>query len=54
MNQIMREVEIQQRIENHQHIVKQHDVKTHKQNMFLIMEFCQDGDLRSYLRSKPK
>ena len=36
---------------NHINILKLYDVITHKNNLFLVLEYCNKGDLTNYIRS---
>lgn len=39
---------------DHPNIVKLLDVYQTSNNMYIVTEFCQNGDLRNYLRKKRK
>jgi calcium-dependent protein kinase len=34
------------------HVVRFHDLITNKTTVYIVTEFCQDGDLRDYMRAK--
>ena len=39
---------------DHDNIVKLHDIYQTANNMYIITEFCEDGDLYHYLEKKHK
>ena len=50
---IQSEIEIMKRVE-HENIVKLLDVYQTSNNMYIVTEFCKDGDLRGFIRKKKK
>jgi serine/threonine-protein kinase ULK/ATG1 len=38
----------------HPNIVQLHEVLNSKRSLYIIMDFCRDGDLKKYLRNKKK
>lgn len=50
---IQSEIEIMKRVE-HSNIVKLLDVYQTNNNMYIVTEFCEDGDLRSLIKKKKK
>jgi serine/threonine protein kinase len=39
---------------DHNNIVKLLDVYQTNNNMYIVTEFCEDGDLRTYIKKKKK
>jgi len=39
---------------DHDNVVKLLDVYQTNNNMYIVTEFCEDGDLRSYIKKKKK
>ena len=50
---IQSEIEIMKRVE-HDNIVKLLDVYQTNNNMYIVTEFCQEGDLRGYIKKKKR
>ena len=50
---IQSEIEIMKKVE-HTNIVKLLDVYQTNNNMYIVTEFCQDGDLRGYIKKKKR
>lgn len=39
---------------DHENVVKLLDVYQTNNNMYIVTEFCEDGDLRSYIKKKKR
>jgi serine/threonine-protein kinase ULK/ATG1 len=50
---IQSEIDIMKKVD-HENVVKLLDVYQTNNNMYIVTEFCEDGDLRSYIKKKKK
>lgn len=51
---IKREISILQKLTHNKYIVKLYDVARTNNNLYIFLEYCQDGDLKEYIKSKVK
>ena len=51
-HRLKQEIEVMKNI-SHPNIVKLHDVIYEEESMFLILEYCKNGDLSKYLKNRP-
>ena len=49
MNKIRREIEIMKKIEDHKNIIKLYQVLQTDEQLFLITDYCEGGELFDYL-----
>ena len=53
LKNIQSEIDIMKKVE-HPNIVRLHDVYQTNNNMYIVTEFCEDGDLHSHLKKKKR
>lgn len=51
---VQSEIEIMKKLEAHKNIVGLYDVYQTNNNMYIVTELCEDGDLRSFIKRKKK
>lgn len=50
---LKREIEIMKKL-NNEYIVSMHEVVMTKSNLYMFLEFCDGGDLKSYIKRQPQ
>lgn len=53
INKIDKEIEILMKLKDHPNIVNLKNIRKTQNNIYLIFEYCENGDLEQYLRKQP-